>query len=106
MRSRGRSRLLPLAASGLALAGLVAIVVLTGRFDALSALPAVIGFAVMACGRYPGEDAITRLRTRRDRPRRRGAPASLPPRPPIVARCIGGALRRGFARRGPPPLPA
>jgi hypothetical protein len=107
MRTPSRSRVLALAVTLLAVAGLIAAVVLTGRLDALGTLPAVIGFAVLACGRYPGETAITRLRSRRHRPRRRSvASASTPQRPILVARCIGGALRRGFGRRGPPILPA
>jgi hypothetical protein len=72
----------------------------------LALIPALLLFAALHLGRYPGERAIDRLAARARTVRPRRAPRALRPAPraPRVAVRAGELLARSLATR-PPPSP-
>jgi hypothetical protein len=69
----------------------------------LAALPALLLFAALLSGWFPGERSIARVLARQT-PRLRHGAAALAPgrRMPLTLRTTGGELAAGFSRRGPP----
>jgi len=72
----------------------------------LALVPALLLFAALAAGRYPGERAITRLAARNQTARTRRAPRAIAPprRAPRVSIRPGELLARSLATRPPPSL--
>ena len=72
----------------------------------LALLPALLVFAALVVGRYPGERAIARLAARTRTPRPRRAPSAIAPprRTPRTSVRPGELLARSLATR-PPPSP-
>lgn len=68
--------------------------------------PALLLFAVLLCGRRPGERVLLTLRRRRSEPRVFGRPVAAPrPRLGFVRPLVGRVLESGIVVR-PPPLTA
>jgi hypothetical protein len=86
-------------------AALVAAVVLVAAAGVLAALPALLAFALLFAGRYPGADRLERLISGRC-----ARPPAYPPlravRPPTI--CLswrgGELIARSLAKRPPPAL--
>ncbi len=71
----------------------------------LGALPAILAFGVLACGRYPGAARLDALIAgRRARPRISREPAAPPRRMVPVRHSRGGGLIAMSLAKRPPPL--
>jgi hypothetical protein len=72
----------------------------------IALVPALLLFAALAAGRYPGERAIARLadRTRTSRPRRAPRAIGGARRAPRISIRTGELLARSLATRPPPSL--
>jgi hypothetical protein len=72
----------------------------------LALVPALLLFAALVAGRYPGERAIARLAagTRATRPRRAPRAIATPRRAPRASIRPGELLARSLATRPPPSL--
>ena len=67
--------------------------------------PALLILLPLLGGRYPGDEALVRVATRRSRPANRRPPAATPPRPRPASALLprGGRLvATALAGRGPP----
>ncbi len=98
------------AAPGRSLLGLVAVAALAaaliGAIGLLGAAPAVLAFALLYCGHYPGVRRLDRAiaaRCDRRRPRRACRAPLLPSAFVLVSRG-GGLIASSLAKRPPPPL--
>ena len=86
-------------------AAVIAAIVLVAAAGVLAALPALLAFALLFAGRYPGADRLERLIS--GRCARPAAYASAPaPRLPTVSHAWRGGelIARSLAKRPPPAL--
>jgi len=101
-------RLLALAAAAAAAAALALLLALAGHPELLAYVSPLLVLALpLAAGRYPGEEAIGQLRSRRGIRRRRLSPAPATPLRRRAAALVprgGRLIAHALAERGPPLL--